>query len=583
MESDTEVPYTQFACIGTGFSGIGLGATLRRWYDITDIKLFERGADLGGTWTVNQYPGAACDVPSALYSFSFATNPTWTRILPSAAELRAYLQRVADDYDLPSKMVFNTAVERCEWIEERARWRLTVRDLVSGETSLHECQFLFSGAGQFSTPRELDVPGLQNFKGEVMHSARWRPEVDLRNKNVVVFGNGCTAAQIVPSILPLTKHVTQIVRSKHWIMPPVDRVISKRMAWWLEHTPGMLWLQRFIIFWLAEADFPAYVSANSGYRKARQSIAERYMRKAAPKKYHDLLIPEFDYGTKRRVFDSGYLKALHADNMTLTNEPAVEILENGVRLRNGDVVAADVLVLANGFQLNELQGDIKVSGRNGKTIEDHWDEFGGAEAYNCTSLSGFPNFFFLLGPNTVTGHTSTVMAIENAINYALRVIRPVLEGRLTIVDVKREAEEAYVAKVHRALEEMVWANGGSKNWYTKELEVGGVKRTWNGMTYPWWQGHYWYHCLFPVWRDWQYGGKPCKPTIAKRRAASRWLLTFVFLALGGVAASRWARSNPDSRLAAAAMRLAMLCIPGNKLSGNDLASRVRSGRFLWKS
>lgn len=397
MDTTMDTTYTQFACIGSGFSGIGLGATLRRWHNITDLAIFERESSLGGTWTTNQYPGAACDVPSALYSFSFATNPTWTRILPSAAELRSYLHRVADAYSLPDKISFNTAVRRAEWIDSRARWRLTLEDLTTGRIYYHECQFLFSGAGQFSKPRELDVPGLERFTGEVMHSARWRDDVVLQGKRVVVFGNGCTAAQIVPAILPQVKQLTQLVRSKHWVMPPVDKVVSARLRWWLQHTPGMLWLQRFIIFWLAEADFPAYVTRLKWYRERRQKVAEGYMRSEAPEKYHGMLIPEFAYGTKRRVFDSGYLRALHAENVRLTDEPAVEILEGGVKLRSGEVVEADVIVLANGFQVNELQGGIKVVGRDGKTVEVHWREFGGAEAYNCLAMNEFPNFFFLLG------------------------------------------------------------------------------------------------------------------------------------------------------------------------------------------
>lgn len=377
MSSFKPVPYTQFACIGAGFSGVCLGATLQRWYGITDLAIFERTPKLGGTWSINRYPGAACDVPSALYSFSFATNPNWTRILPTAPELSAYLERVAAQYNLPPKISFNTSVERCEWDESRARWRLTLKDVSTGETRHHECQFLFSGAGQFSQPRDLDVPGVQNFKGVVMHSARWRDDISLKGKKVVVFGNGCTAAQIVPSIVDECESLTQIVRSKHWIMPPIDQRVPPGVRKVLQYTPGMLALLRFIIFCLAEADFPAYPESGREVRRKKQMVAEGYMKKTAPERYWDLLIPEFEYGTKRRIFDSGYLEALHRENLRLTDEKAVEVLKNGVRLESGEVVEADVLVLANGFETNQILQGTEVVGREGKTMTEHWEEIGG--------------------------------------------------------------------------------------------------------------------------------------------------------------------------------------------------------------
>jgi len=385
----------QFACIGTGFSAICLGATLQRWYGITSIRFFDRAASLGGTWTVNQFPGAACDVPLALYSFSFATNPSWTRILPAAPELREYLQGVAERYDLPGKMVFGKAVERREWLEGKGRWRLTARDVATGEVMVHECQFLFAGTGQFALPRELDVPGVERFRGVVMHSARWRPEVELKGKRVVVFGNGCTATQIVPAIAAEVGHLTQIVRSRHWIMPPLDQVMPMSVRTMLQYTPGMLALQRFIIFCIAEVDFAAFSAPNKWFRASRQGIAEKYMRATAPEEYLDMLIPQWEYGCKRRIFDSGYLESLHRENVTLTDEPAMEIVENGVRLRNGEVVEADVIVLANGFQMNDLLDGVEVVGRGGGTLKEHWK--GGVKAYNLTSLNGFPNIFFPLG------------------------------------------------------------------------------------------------------------------------------------------------------------------------------------------
>lgn len=518
--------YTQFACIGTGFSGICLGATLRRWHAITSLRLFDASPSLGGTWTLNRYPGAACDVPSALYSYSFAPNPRWTRILATGPELRAYLARVAADYDLVDHMSFRSAVERAVWDEERARWVLTVRDLDKGTTYTHECQFLFSGTGHFSKPRELDVPGLERFQGVAMHSARWREEVEVEGKKVVVFGNGCTATQIVPALVGLgVERVTQIVRAKHWIMPPVDETVPRWAREVLQWTPGMLALQRWIVFCVAEMAYLSFPVRNRWVRRWNQRQSEAYMKATAPEEYWGMLIPEFEFGCKRRVFDTGYLEALHRENVVLTDEPVVEIVEDGVRLESGEVVEADVIVLANGFEMNELLEGVEVVGRGGETLHQHWENTGGLGAYKTLCVSSHPNFFFPLGlfshlsqqevadtvtgPNSATAHTSNVIWIENAVNHALRVIEPLLEGQASVVEVKPEAEKAWVDKTQQELQKMIWSSTQCQSWYNKELdapvEVAGKKtQRWNGMLYPWSSGHFWWTSLFPTKADWVY-------------------------------------------------------------------------------
>ncbi|KAK0659781.1 hypothetical protein QBC41DRAFT_237011 [Cercophora samala] len=546
----SEIPFTQFACIGTGFSGIALGATIQRWYNISpsSLQFFDSQPCVGGTWVINQYPGAACDVPSALYSFSFERNPNWTRFLPPHDELRAYLTRVAEKYNLLPRMKFNTKVTKAEWIPDpsKPRWRLTILDLETNHTSHHECQFLFSGSGQFNAPRPLDVPGIETFQGPVIHSARWDHSVSLQGKKVVVFGNGCTAAQIVPSILPDTKHLTQIVRSKHWIYPPVDAKVSPFAKKLLASMPGATLLQRFIVYHLAEADWAGFTLTPSAaaFRQKRKDMAEKYMRATAPEKYHSLLVPEFEIGCKRRVFDSGYLECLHSENITLTNEKPVGILPHGVKMADGSVIDADVLVLANGFETNTPKTLLPVVGIDGHTLQAHWSgKFPGPEAYNCTSLHGFPNFFLLWGPNTATGHTSAVMAIENGVEFALRVIRPCLEGKASVVDVTEEAEGEFVGRVQEALGRTVFTSETCNSWYTaRDKETG---RVWNGMTYPWSQARYWWDCVMVKKGDWVYSS-----SIVKKRRSGLWFTTtFAVMALGGLLA--WVGKNPNSRLAVA--------------------------------
>ncbi|KAJ4245141.1 hypothetical protein NW757_010151 [Fusarium falciforme] len=396
-------------------------------------------------------------------------------------------------------MSFGTNVEKCEWIDQVKRWRLHVRHINTDNVFTHECQFLFAGAGQLVQPRELDVPGVENFKGPIFHSSKWRHDVELEGKNVVVFGNGCTAAQIVPSIVGKTKHLTQVIRAKHWILPPIDGVQTDAMRKMFKYIPGSMALQRFLVFLAAENELRGFPMTKSAakFRQNRRKQAEQYMRHTAPAKYHDMLIPDFEVGCKRRIFDSGYLEALHSKNLTLTNTPAVEIVANGVKTEDG-FIEADVIVMANGYITNKFLGGIEVFGKNG-TLNEHWDSFGGAEAYNCSSMSGFPNFFILLGPNAATGHTSAIMAAENSVNFALRVIKPVLTEQMGAVELKPDVEKLYVDRIQHDLSNMVW-NSGCQSWYIEGSSKKG--QTWNAMSYPYSQAYFWYRSVFPTWSDW---------------------------------------------------------------------------------
>lgn len=396
-------------------------------------------------------------------------------------------------------MTFGVEVTECRWMEEQNRWRLTIRDQRRDKTFFHEASVLFSASGQLVYPAEIDVPGTETFKGDIFHSARWRQDVSLEGKDVVVFGNGCTANQIVPAIVERTKSLTQIVRSKHWVFPPIDMEYPGWMRWMFKHLPFVLRLHRFHIFLQAESQFRLFPMTKRAakLRQAMRVGVERYMRTTAPKKYHDILIPDFDIGCKRRIFDSGYLKSLHASNLRLTNKKAVEIVPEGVRTEQG-LIKADVIVMANGFRTNEFVSPLKVVGRNGELLTEHWEKAGGPEAYNCSVMSGFPNFFLILGPNAATGHTSAIMASENTINYALRILKPVITGKADTVEIRPDAEFAYSTKIQDDLAKTVW-NSGCHSWYVKEDHG----RTWNAMSYPYSQVHFWYRSVFPTWKDWK--------------------------------------------------------------------------------
>ncbi|CAI7628562.1 unnamed protein product [Penicillium manginii] len=451
--------YSQIACIGTGLSAIALGATLKRWYDMDDIQFFERHTDCGGTWHISSYPGCACDVPSALYSFSFALSSRWTKLMPSYKEIKSYHDEVVQTYGLRDKMRFCTEVKDCFWREDISRWTMKLHNVATGEITYHECQILFAATGQLVEPKPCDIPGSETFKGSIFHSARWDHNVDLKDKNVIVIGNGCTAAQIVPAIVDRTKSLTQLVRSKHWIFPAPNFTYPRILQWIFRYVPLTMRLHRLHIFLIAERDlrlFPMTKAAGK-LRLQRRKRVEKYMRQTAPAKYHDTLIPDFDVGCKRRIFNGGYLESLHNDKLFLQQAKITEITPDGIRTTE-KFYPADVIVLATGFQTNKFLPYTEIHGLEG-SISDHWARYDGPGAYNCSVMSGFPNFFLLLGPNAATGHTSALMAAENSVNYALRVLKPILDGKVASMNLKQEAEDSYVYRVQEALHHMVWNAG----------------------------------------------------------------------------------------------------------------------------
>ncbi|KAL4958676.1 flavin-containing monooxygenase [Aspergillus stella-maris] len=547
--------YSQIACVGAGLSAVALGATLKRWYNLDDIRFFERHPGTGGTWYINTYPGCGCDVPSALYSFSFAPNPNWTKLMPSNDEIKAYVDDVVDTYNLCRKMIFGTEVVQSVWREDAARWLLHLRDRATGREYTHECQVLFAATGQLVEPRPIEIPGTADFDGSIFHSARWDHSVDLEGKNIVVIGNGCTGAQIVPALInnPKIKSVTQIVRTKHWIFQAPNFSYPPILQWIFRYVPLTMKLHRLHIFLIAENDFRLFpmTKAAARLRKKRRRQVERYMREASPEKYHDLLIPGFDVGCKRRIFDPGYLGCLHSDKVLLTDAKAQRITADGLETDKG-FVPADVIVLATGFQTNKFIPYMDVVGRNAETVSQHWTKkYDGPAAYNCSAMSGFPNFFMLLGPNAATGHTSAMMAAENSINYALRVLKPVLDGNAASVEVKLKAEHDYVYWVQDALSNRVW-NAGCVSWYLND-------KKWNSMSYPWTQGHYWWRSLFPIWSDWNIR-KIAKPS---SRTSSSAILLVALLCIGILGVTR---SMTTGRLTLADLKSYLAALQASILS-----------------
>ena len=504
---DPTTTYSKITCIGAGVSGICLGAQLQRFYGEKSIAFFDKQHSVAGTWTANRYPGTACDVPCALYSYSFEQRSTWSRVFPRRAEIESYLQEVASKYDLLSKMQFGVQVTKCIWLEDAQKWKVegtqTTPEGVKRQIN-HESQILYLASGLLRTPKSLDVPGssLDTFNGPIFHSARWDHSVSLKDKSVLVIGNGCSATQIVPTILPEVKSLTQIFRSQQWIFPPADAPHSAFQTWIFKYIPFALRCYRLLCFLGSEQmwGLSQGTAAGQKLRDSAQVIATKYLRSTAPEKYHDIMIPTYPVGCKRIVLDNaGYLKSLHSEKVQLLKTSITSVLPDGVMLSNGTTIKTDVIVLANGFETNKPNdAPVNVIGRNGESLTQHWHQAGGPEAYNTTSLSGFPNFFMLLGPNSATGHTSAIIAVENTVNYSLRCLAPVLGGRKKVIEVKPEAETAYTKQLQRDLGKTVWAMG-CQSWYVRQDAQG--KFEWNGMSYPYSQYHFWWRSFRVRWKD----------------------------------------------------------------------------------
>ncbi|KAF8591651.1 FAD/NAD(P)-binding domain-containing protein [Ramaria rubella] len=492
--------YTEVLCIGFGLSGICLGVQLQRKFGFTDIHFYDRNSNPSGTWWANRYPGCACDVEVIFYSFSFEPNPGWTCVFPSNVEIRQYADHVIDKYNLRPRLTLLTECESAEWDDNRQIWTVYLRNLETGEKHIHECRLLFSAVGVLVEPKEPDIPGKKTFEGPLFHTARWMDGVDLKDKNVVVLGNGCSASQMIPVITPLTKSLTQFIRTPHWLQKRENTVYSLTTRWAWHNIPLLARLKRLWIFLDMELnEYKLFLNNKTGVRKRRKTEKEstKFIYSTAPKKYHDMLIPDWEIACKRRIFDadSAYLKTLHAPNMHLTKDPVIEILPHGVRTAT-NTYPADVVIMATGFHTNNGLGPLRIRGRGGKWLNDHWKKLGGPGAYNSTAIHGFPNFMIIFGPNSATGHNSVILAIENAVNLALKITRPIIRGEATTVEVKEDAEEEYSRRVQAASVGKVW-NGGCNSWYVSSTG-------WNASIYPWSQFYFWWRCTFPVRRDWTY-------------------------------------------------------------------------------
>ncbi|KIM89673.1 hypothetical protein PILCRDRAFT_812480 [Piloderma croceum F 1598] len=491
----TQLPHIPVIVIGAGFSGVAMGAQLKRKLGLHDYVIYERSPDFGGTWWANVYPGCAVDIPSIFYSLSFAPNPDFSQLFPDQSEILRYIKDVAKKFDVDTHIRVNMSWDDATWEEATKTWSVRLRDTQTGEIFLQECNILISGVGGLVNPNPCTIPGADTFEGAIAHTARWRKDIVLENKNVIVIGNGCSGSQVVPAIADKVKNIYQFVRSPQFYFPQNNITIHPSVKWAFRYVPFLMVFLRYAMFNFMEYWFIQFYTNDRGnrHRLMKKKLSDNYVEKTAPKEYWDLLKPTYKVGCKRRVFDSGYLRSLHRDNVHLTNDAIVMIQPTEVITESGKHYPADVIILANGFAMADYS--LNVVGRDGVTPQMHWQKMGGISAYKSTACSAFPNFFILLGPNAATGHTSALFSIENTINLIIKLARPILQKKQAEVVVKFDHEKDYCVKQQAALQNRVWAD--CRSYYKDE-------KGWNFTMYPWSSYTMWWESRFPDMNAWAY-------------------------------------------------------------------------------
>ncbi|KAL8832198.1 MAG: hypothetical protein Q9191_000414 [Dirinaria sp. TL-2023a] len=523
--------YCPVIIVGAGESGIAMGCQLKEQLNFDQFRIYERQSGLGAIF----------------YSFSFAPNYRWSTFHPPGREIVQYFQDVCAEYGIVDKIQLNTEVAELRYLKDEGLWEAKLLHLAESAGDLTSQQrqqkinqkgrenvilreervkakIVCSAAGGLVEPNTWpkSIPGIETFEGDILHSARWDDNVNFAGKNVIVVGTGCSAAQLVPKLPEApynAKSVTQLMRSPPWVVPKPQPPFGARK--WEKHTPalftmipGLGRIFRTLLFFFAEYDFFQIFlqtpMAVQGRKKIESQLID-HMKRTVPEKYHEILTPDYGVGCKRRIFDETWFPSLQNPAIELTTLPLASIQPRGVTLGPGRtyphpenessktptierMIPADIIVLANGFNVATWLHPLKIYGKDGRSMHDVWAERGGPQAYMGTAMDDYPNLFIIFGPNTATGHSSVILASENMVNYSIHFIKRILKGDVQAVEIKKEAEIKWTRRMQDNLKDTVWMSGGT-SWYKDEND-------WNGTVYPFSQIDYSLRCMFPKWSDW---------------------------------------------------------------------------------
>jgi cation diffusion facilitator CzcD-associated flavoprotein CzcO len=441
------------AIIGSGFSGLGMAIRLEQ-EGIEDFTVLERGDDVGGTWHYNTYPGCACDVPSHLYSFSFAPNPGWSETYSRQPEIRDYLRRVADEHGVREKVRLNCTVEGIGW--EDGGWTIATSH------GPLRARVVVAGMGPLAEPKFPDVEGLDDFEGEMFHSARWNHDADLTGKRVAAVGTGASAIQFVPEIQKQAARVHVIQRTAPWIMPHPNREIRSWEKRLYDRVPALQKLVRGGVYAGRELFVLGFVK-----QPRLMKVAERIARKHLEKQISDpglreKVTPDYTIGCKRILPSNRWYPALAEPNVELLTGGVERITRSSIVTGDGEEREVDAIIFGTGFQVTDMPVGQMVRGPKGRTLDDAWQ--GSPKAHLGTAMPGFPNLFVLLGPNTGLGHSSMVYMIESQVNYVIDALRHMDAHGADSVEVRADVAERSNAEIDERMQGTVW-NTGCASWY----------------------------------------------------------------------------------------------------------------------
>src|SRR5215216_1119394 len=441
--------------VGSGFSGLGMAIRLKQ-AGMNDFVVLERAEEVGGTWQANTYPGCACDVPSHLYSFSFAPNPEWTQTYSPQPEIWDYLRRCADEFGVRPHIQPGCAVESATWLEAERRWEL--------ETSrgTYRARILIAGMGPLTEPKIPDLPGLDDFEGETWHSARWNHDYDLAGKRVASIGTGASAIQYVPEIAKTVSKLHVFQRTAPWVMPHTNRPISDAERRLYRTAPSLQKLIRAGIYAGREVLVLGFVK-NPRLMRVVERLARRHMRaQVDDPRLLEQVTPDYTIGCKRILPSNRWYRALGKPNVELVTAGVREVRARSIVDGDGVERGVDAIVFGTGFHVTDIPAAHRVRGRDGKLLADIWH--GSPRAYMGAAIAGFPNLFFLLGPNTGLGHSSMVHMIESQIAHVMAALRHMRERGAETIEVRPEAQERHNAEIDRRMQGTVWTTGCA-SWY----------------------------------------------------------------------------------------------------------------------
>ncbi len=456
--------------VGTGFGGLCLAARLKQRGD-NDFVILEKADAVGGTWRENTYPGAECDIPSSLYSYSFWSNPTWQHKWSGQQQILQYINQFADEMGVRSHIEFGQKVESAVYDSSAKSW------LVKTDRASFEAQFVSFAVGQLHHPRTPNIEGQEHFAGQSFHAAQWPDIRDFSGKSVAVVGNAASAVQLVPEVAKTAERLTVYQRSPNWCLPKMNREYSKFEHWLAEKMPSIARLYRMNIWCMGEFGMYPMIRGRWPFTAIGEYVSKRQLRQIVKDDaLREKLIPDYPIGAKRVLFATEYFEALVRPNVELVTDRVTAMDEHGINASdNNDGKLThrkhDVVIYATGFHTNPFLKEIAVTGKSGRSIAEHWAD--GAYAYLGVQTADFPNLFMLYGPNTNTGHTSIVYKLEAQCEMILQLTARAGQGA---VAVDEQAEQTFNQEIQHRLTKTAW-DKIEDSWYK---DGGRVTNNWPG-------------------------------------------------------------------------------------------------------